>query len=73
MAPLVSIMATAVHTMMRRLSTESPIGPAERAPARKGKSWARLIAPTCSVECVMEYTWYGMATTVSWVPMTEMS
>ena len=57
MAPLVTIMATAVHTMMRRLSTESPMGPAESAPARKGKSWARLIAPTCSVECVMEYTW----------------
>ncbi len=57
MAPLVRIMAAAVHTMMRRLSTESPMGPAERAPARNGKSWARLIAPTCSVECVMEYTW----------------
>ena len=73
MAALVSTRATDVHTMIRRLSTESPIGPAERAPARNGKSWARLIAPTCSVECVMEYTWYGMATTVSWVPMTEMS
>ena len=57
MAALVSIRATAVHTMMRRLSMESPMGPAESAPARKGKSWARLIAPTCSVECVMEYTW----------------
>ena len=57
MAPLVTIMAAADHIMMRRLSTESPMGPAESAPARKGKSWARLIAPTCSVECVMEYTW----------------
>ncbi len=56
MAALVSIRATAVHTMMRRLSTESPIGPADSAPARKGKSWARLIAPTCRVECVMENT-----------------
>ena len=73
MAPLVSTMASDVQTMIRRLSTESPIGPADRAPARKGKSWARLMAPTCRVECVMEYTWYGMATTVSWVPMTEMS
>ena len=56
MAALVSVMRAAVHTMMRRLSTASPIGPAERAPARNGMSWARLIAPTCSVECVMEYT-----------------
>ena len=38
MAPLVTIMATAVHAMIRRLSTVSPMGPAERAPTRKGKS-----------------------------------
>ncbi len=57
MPPLVHTEPTAVHIMMRRLSMESPSGPAVSAPTRKGTSWARLMAPTCSDECVMEKTW----------------
>ena len=52
MAPLVRTLAAAVQTMTRRLSTVSPTGPADSAPARKGTSWARLTAPTWRVECV---------------------
>ena len=57
MATLMSTEAAAVQIMMRRLSTESPIGPALSAPMRNGMSWVRLIRPTCSDECVIEYTW----------------
>ena len=57
MPALVHTEPTAVQIMMRRLSTESPSGPAVSAPTRNGISWARLIAPTCSDEWVMEYTW----------------
>ena len=56
MAPLVTAMAAAVHTMMRRRSTESPIGPASRAPAMNGSSWARLMAPTWRDEWVRRKT-----------------
>ncbi len=54
MAALVSVMPTAVQTMIRRRSSASPTGPADKAPARKGMSCARLMAPTCSDEWVME-------------------
>ena len=52
MTALVSTEAAVVHSMMRRRSAESPMGPASRAPAMNGTSWARLMAPTCSVEWV---------------------
>ena len=52
-APLVSANASDVQTMMVRLSTESPTGPALNAPARNGTSWARLMAPTWSEEWVV--------------------
>ena len=57
MATLMTTDAAAVQIMMRRLSTESPTGPALSAPRRNGMSWARLIRPTCNDEWVMEYTW----------------
>ncbi len=54
-----------------RRSTASATAPPTSERNNSGTSSNRAVSPTASVEPVIRYTWYGIATKVSWVPMYE--
>ena len=61
-------MATCMTMRRWRRSTASATDPPMSEPTSNGPSWTRLTSPTMKEEWVSRKTWYGTATTVSWLP-----
>ena len=60
-----------VTSITRRRSMASAYAPPSSDSTMSGPSSARLMSPTISDDPVMVNTWYGNATSVIWLPMSD--
>ncbi len=64
---------TWVMSSSRRRSTASAITPAKSESRSSGTAWNRPMSPTANEEPVSTKTWYGSATSRSWLPLIDTS
>ena len=66
-------MTSSTRMSSLRRSVASMTVPPYSEQISSGMSWARDTKPTSSDEPVSRYTWYGIATAVSWLPSSDTS